>query len=373
VTRREAAVIGTRLALSHGVSHALALLRPKLRALDNSLSSGATTLALLARLGRELTKLTASVAPIGRTGAHAMGPVEVSPSELADLEPRGFVTRATATPRIDAASMRTILRSSPVMPSTVTPSDQNPLAASNRAGLGEGSQPGFHKSNAPVRSDIPRRTARSDPDNAIQGGLRPAHQAARIGVTTVAETNSQPLLPKTWSDDPPASVLAIGEQPASKSSEDLSDPVTPQTATAKSLQDSLFRPSDHPGWFERTPAMASSLRSVAPKHFPATPTSQPTLHDNQSASEDLSSSPPPPRPNRDLPLDVGRTTSSVMDQSDPTGSGTEAPQGTIMFDGVQLGRWIIDHLERRASRPTTMATGIDPRMNAIFPGAPIGA
>jgi hypothetical protein len=47
-------------------------------------------------------------------------------------------------------------------------------------------------------------------------------------------------------------------------------------------------------------------------------------------------------------------------------------QGTLILDGAQLGRWMMDHLERHASRPGAMTTSFDPRMNAAYPGAPTG-
>ena len=52
---------------------------------------------------------------------------------------------------------------------------------------------------------------------------------------------------------------------------------------------------------------------------------------------------------------------------------SEPRQGTIILDGTQLGQWVIDHLERYASRPGAMITGIDPRMSAAYPGASSGS
>ena len=51
---------------------------------------------------------------------------------------------------------------------------------------------------------------------------------------------------------------------------------------------------------------------------------------------------------------------------------SEPRQGMLVLDGAQLGRWMIDHLEHRASRPGAMTTGIDPRMSAEYPGASTG-
>ncbi|GAN76357.1 hypothetical protein Asru_0086_33 [Acidisphaera rubrifaciens HS-AP3] len=52
----------------------------------------------------------------------------------------------------------------------------------------------------------------------------------------------------------------------------------------------------------------------------------------------------------------------------------EAPvSGTIMIDGAELGRWIVDHLTQAASRPPSGGTAFDPRMTPVWAGASIGA
>jgi hypothetical protein len=58
---------------------------------------------------------------------------------------------------------------------------------------------------------------------------------------------------------------------------------------------------------------------------------------------------------------------------EPQQANSEPRQGMLVLDGAQLGRWVIDHLESSASRPGAMTTGIDPRMNATYPGAPTSA
>ncbi len=60
------------------------------------------------------------------------------------------------------------------------------------------------------------------------------------------------------------------------------------------------------------------------------------------------------------------------DQPQATQNMAEPCQGTIFLDGTLLGRWMIDHLARQATRPASGTTGIDPRINATFPGAPSG-
>ena len=59
-------------------------------------------------------------------------------------------------------------------------------------------------------------------------------------------------------------------------------------------------------------------------------------------------------------------------QEGDAGTNAAARQGTIVLDGAQLGRWMLDHLAMRASRPGAGTTGIDPRINALYPGAHSG-
>jgi hypothetical protein len=59
--------------------------------------------------------------------------------------------------------------------------------------------------------------------------------------------------------------------------------------------------------------------------------------------------------------------------AEPQRAESGSRQGMMILDGAQLGRWMIDHLERHASRPGATTTGFDPRMNAAYPGAATGA
>lgn len=58
--------------------------------------------------------------------------------------------------------------------------------------------------------------------------------------------------------------------------------------------------------------------------------------------------------------------------ADTTEDAREPQQGTILIDGTELGRWVIDHIADQAMRPYGGTTGIDPRVIASFPGAPTG-
>jgi hypothetical protein len=68
--------------------------------------------------------------------------------------------------------------------------------------------------------------------------------------------------------------------------------------------------------------------------------------------------------------DASQSSSASLE---PQQANSEPRQGMLVLDGAQLGRWVIDHLESSASRPGAMTTGIDPRMNATYPGAPTSA
>ena len=57
---------------------------------------------------------------------------------------------------------------------------------------------------------------------------------------------------------------------------------------------------------------------------------------------------------------------------DPPGPTVGPRQGTIVLDGFSLGRWMLDHFAREASRPGAGTTSFDPRITASYPGASIG-
>ena len=55
-----------------------------------------------------------------------------------------------------------------------------------------------------------------------------------------------------------------------------------------------------------------------------------------------------------------------------TEKASPSVQGTVYLDSAAFGHWVIDHLTREITRPTTGMTGFDPRITASYPGAPIG-
>jgi hypothetical protein len=115
------------------------------------------------------------------------------------------------------------------------------------------------------------------------------------------------------------------------------------------------------------------IGATAPQYFTAAPIGLPDPQDDWPTSRNSIDTSPPLVANRNSPRQMTRTTPPPGGQPESTQTAGTEQQGTVALDGAQLGRWVIDHLERQASRPGTMTTGVDPRMTATFPGAPIGA
>jgi hypothetical protein len=122
-------------------------------------------------------------------------------------------------------------------------------------------------------------------------------------------------------------------------------PTSGMMTTAALSQASLIMGSSLPNLSPRVPPTMRRMDSFAPSVAP------PMLETmDEVASRDAS------RP------------SSKCRQSMET--AIEPSRGTIVLDGALLGRWVMDRLARQASRPVAGTTGIDPRINATFPGAP---
>jgi len=126
--------------------------------------------------------------------------------------------------------------------------------------------------------------------------------------------------------------------------------------------------------FGRSPTLAShSLlidASALPPRTAKSPMFDPALPTAPLGSGrlDRDSQPNPAAAMDDLPEDASVRGWSADTTEDPP----EPQQGTILIDGMELGRWMIDHIADQAMRPYAGTTGIDPRVVASFPGAPTG-
>ncbi len=138
-------------------------------------------------------------------------------------------------------------------------------------------------------------------------------------------------------------------------------PIAPTTATdniGAPQENSLLRRivigAVAPGLTSQSTLQTFATQNVAPPDRVVSNTAEPL-----SVTPDMAAQP-------DVPQSRTAPAESPQAESEPR-------QGTIILDGAQLGQWVIDHLEKYASRPGAMTTGIDPRMSAIYPGAPTGS
>jgi hypothetical protein len=366
MTRRKAAAIGSRLALGRGVSQGLALLRAKLTMLDVPLGSDATMPATLTRLGKRFSMLAATIAPISRSAPRIAASIGLPSSGSVDLNPQHFPAIPSVPPHIARATANTALFA-PIMhypaaiSSPLLPTASSPI----RFGFGSPAAP----YNAPPEPDT------KDPEDAPHVARPAAHRASHAIATPAWQGDSQsPLQAMSRPAYMPSLAPVIANIASNTTSGPEPNVVTPQTAEQSSSPSvALVQSSQWPDRLRRVAPSQRSIVAAAPENFTAAPIVLPKPQDDWAANGNSASTWPPPDPKRNFSRQVVRATPRPTGQPESTQDTREQPQGTIAIDGAQMGRWMIDHLERQASRPGTMTTGFDPRMTATFPGAPIGA
>jgi hypothetical protein len=172
----------------------------------------------------------------------------------------------------------------------------------------------------------------------------------------------------------PSLASVTADTPSNTTSNPAPNVVAPRTAEqSSSLSVALVQSSHRPDPFRQVSPSQRPIIATAPQNFTAAPISLPNPQDDWVANANSADTPPPSDPKRNVPQQVARATPRPTGEPQSTQDPGEQQQGTLAIDGAQMGRWMIDHLERQASRPGTMTTGFDPRMTATFPGAPIGA
>ncbi len=114
------------------------------------------------------------------------------------------------------------------------------------------------------------------------------------------------------------------------------------------------------------------IRAETLEHVSAAPIDTPGSQDDMPGNGAALGPTPPQYLRLAYPTQNATTAALADNRSRSTQTDQEPRQGMIVFDGAELGRWVISYLESQALRPGTMTTGIDPRMTATFPGAPTG-
>jgi hypothetical protein len=351
VTDNDATTIGTRLALGQGVSDAIAILQPELTSLDRTITANAEMLQTITLLGQGLNAFKANAAPIA-VPSYILDSPEVHMGQPGlDLPeparaPRVYQPTSHNVPGAPARSHQGAPPDPPKMPisdgrlPTTRPLSRQDVAMTSHAVPPPTMAAAIHASRALIAPAMPTSVepasirsssiiapsiARSAPEVVAS---RPLHVGApRAAVATMAATDEIAGPPLNNSVEQivigamaPGGALQIAAD--IPSSQAVTDMFAPPTAAPRGG----IRPA------RAVPPYTTADAAVQPEE------SQPAL---------------------------------VLSELPQTES--EPRQGMLVLDGAQLGRWVIDHLEKHASRPGAMTTGIDPRMNAAYPGAPTGA
>ena len=142
-------------------------------------------------------------------------------------------------------------------------------------------------------------------------------------------------------------------------------PTTPAPTTSRAIDMSTIRTSLTSGMMT-TAALSQASLIMGPSVPNLSPRVPPTTRRIDSVSPSVA--PPIVETMDEVASRDASRPSSKSRQSMET--AIEPSRGTIILDGALLGRWVMDRLARQASRPVAGTTGIDPRINATFAGAP---
>jgi hypothetical protein len=353
----EAYTIGATLALSTGASEGIAQIEEDLTSLDRILSASDVRLEYLVQLAERVRGLGTQHPT--RSAAHL---VPLLPRALpAPYSEPDAVARFLSSPtRSEAAHeglQQQVLAHAglPPQPVSVTrattenPPREMPPMPSLSAPLATAAQK--HLSAAPImpvtdvsftRDSQARQPDATDhpPTVAPDGRLRAiGAMLTDVPLDAIQNADFAPVAPAhmTIARTAPRAIDAFGVR---------STPASGTAITAALSQASLVMPQLAPGLALPAPQLAPSMGSVAPSDVARTAETGGQV----------------------VPTEVSRSHSESRQSME---TAAEPRRGTIILDGALLGRWVADRLARQASRPVAGTTGIDPRINPTFPGAPI--
>jgi len=342
VTDNDPPAIGARLAYGYGVCSAITMVERELTVLGRTVTASGAMLETMTHLGERLSPFDINAAPIS-------APSDAGHPHDGRGEQWGFTPERPQTSATDWPSAHEV-------PKPQVRSDQ--------------AQP-------PRTWTIPR------PDRSL---IRPRHVAGQNATTTPRKapqltTSTASLVPSPVAvPATPASVnpLASVAPPNLAPSPSLvpgNDASTQSLALQVSAEPVAAAPETTSDEIE-TPQESMRFRQIVIGAVAPGRTSQSTqrMFATQTVVRAAGV-----LPNTTEPLDVTPHMAAQPEVPLSRTAPAELPgeseprQGTIILDGAQLGQWVIDHLERYASRPGAMTTGIDPRMSAAYPGASSGS
>jgi hypothetical protein len=340
VTDSDPPAVGARLAYSHGVSSAITMVERELTALGHTVTASGAMLETMTHLGGQLSTFDLNAAPIN-VPSHAGLPHD-GREEQSGSAPERPHTSAANWPTVRDVPKRQVHSDQPrpLRPWTKPRSEESLIEPRQVAGRSAAmTTRGVPQLTIPLASLVPSAVA------------APATPASVVPLTSVALSNLA-FSPSIESSND-ASVQSLAPQASAQ-------PVTPASATTNH-ETGIYQ--------ESTRVQRIVMGAVAPGRTPQstlqTIATQPILPDgvDPNTTEPLNVT-----PDMNIRPAVPRSraaTAELPGESEPR-------QGMIILDGAQLGQWVIDHLERYASRPGAITTGIDPRMSAAYPGAPTG-
>lgn len=381
----DATSIGANLAFAHGVSTGIAMIQQELAIIDQAVAQSVAMIDMVMQLGARMSEMGPDAASIAApTGAGMSLPAQIAASQFQTtfsnsgneaqlkhpIEHRpdqptrhgrpsakhtsrthhpGTVAAATSTERHSANDTATG-DAAPDEKSVSLP-DERSVAPTPGASAIVNTQPPAFVGAQPLASSPPAAPLQLDVANFSPTIVQPSAPTVRFDVSLAQVAGSTPLETAVNQDEVlPANPVepALAEQHKARSARHarrsphhhalrrkITGSVAPVARCAEPTAASVV-------------ATTSSRRDAAPYAFLAMPT----------FSDDA--------------IDAGEA-STMPRAAQGAASDSEPRQGVLILDGAQLGRWIIDHLATSASLPMSGISGIDPRMSAVYPGAPSGA
>lgn len=356
MTEDDRTAIGASLALDAGLPEVMGLLEPELSALSATLTARGLMLQELIQLGQALNAFMVNAAPITELSETADGADALTEHELPDVvgptrayhsyrpTPRGthgLPTRLATTPlssaRMTVAEATTpSIRHLPQQSATLAQQTQIPTAKTAINHVSRAITASKEQSRA---TEASKEQSPIEPSLSLKG-LIPSAPIVRCA-TDIAEPlwAVRRLSP---SAGPHVIDVGTGARPRNDTEQIVAQTIAPIGSFVAGTEPRSVQPV---GALD-----TASLTTPAPFNKVADAAAEPGQVEG--------------------PLSYRLRRGSAT--GDQTGTGSEPRQGTIVLDGAQLGRWMMDQLEWRASRPGAMTTGIDPRISPTFPGAPTG-
>ena len=376
----DAATIGTKHVLGHGVSDAIAIVESELTTLDRTVAASAPMLQTITRLGAGLNAFNANAAPIAMPSGTRHLP-DVPIEQLSPAMPEQ--TLAPAASRSDgydrSKPTATLDRATP-LPSQTKPRTEGSLPLPQQVSRPEAvttphEGPPLTRPTAAQPTGSAIAPATSSPASPLPS--RPRSAAAPVEPPSSSLTSVEPLsgyrTPVAPSSGYPTPVVAVPIAPVIP---EVVQSRRPEVGAPPSAKAPIMAMTDGVGVAAPTESRMQRIviGAMAPNDAPQAATDMPAAQgagppDTVSAHTKLGT-PMTPRTTTDPTVQPEGAQSAL---AEPPRAESGSRQGMIILDGAQLGRWMIDHLERHASRPGAMTTGFDPRMNAAYPGAATGA